>query len=320
MHNLVFDATPFLTIAERERAEEEVRVKSILVNPFRNPLRWLATKLHYTSGWQPTAASEETIVGPIEMAAHIQRIKGMAVRGQSPESWRRTHYFVWARGESPDRRHTRMGGAPYLPAAHPWPCDADGRPKTFLAQINMMDSHELFAQPLPGDFLLVFVGKDYPPAVVWTRLGDEPLIDVAKAAEIQKGSYHRTMAPLTGHLCEVTECSGHVEAAQLDRLSPELLEQARECDDCIANGTRIGGRPVWQQDEPSDCAEFIACVAPVYLRRGPWPLLNVERPIPHAGYERLFPDEGSLWDIGSDSTIYIYRDKKGEIVVTTQGT
>src|SRR5262245_46005232 len=63
--------------------------------------------------------------------------------------------FVLAKGEPPVRDATKIGGVPYRPRAKPWPLTPDGKPATFLAQFNFMQSRDILSS-LPGDILLMF--------------------------------------------------------------------------------------------------------------------------------------------------------------------
>src|SRR5258708_34273618 len=66
-----------------------------------------------------------------------------------------TDVFVWARGEPEHRVGTKIAGLPYRAADKPWPLDAVGRPRLFLAQFCFPESRDLLPVSLPGDGLRV---------------------------------------------------------------------------------------------------------------------------------------------------------------------
>ena len=96
------------------------------------------------------------------------------------------HYFVYALGEAPTREQSRIGGLPYRPRNLEWPCDADGKPKEFVAQIDFTDSRVLLPE-LPGDILLIFASEegldDNPFLLEWYPVG---LNDLVLASDLPK--------------------------------------------------------------------------------------------------------------------------------------
>jgi hypothetical protein len=92
----------------------------------------------------------EVIVGPRDLATR-EILVDKYLRPNIPdpdELARPTTAFLWELGEGPARymhRGTRIGGTPWWPADKPWPCDSEGLPLRFLAQIDFAVKH-----PLPG--------------------------------------------------------------------------------------------------------------------------------------------------------------------------
>jgi hypothetical protein len=111
--------------------------------------------------------------------------------------------FIMAVGEPPNRHATKIGGMPYRPAKTPWPTGKDGKPMSFLAQINFADSRDLTGE-LPGDVLLVFTpdAHDYIESLhfEWQALGLTELIspdalpDQAWRPEPCYGHIYRTVS------------------------------------------------------------------------------------------------------------------------------
>jgi hypothetical protein len=90
-------------------------------------------------------------------------------------------YLLYAQGEPGNREQSRIGGLPYRPCGLPWPMDASGHPKEFVAQIDFSDSQSLLPH-LPGQIMLLFAseeGLDEVPFVLeWYPSGLGDLISV----------------------------------------------------------------------------------------------------------------------------------------------
>ena len=131
---------------------------------------------------------------------------------------------------------TRMGGIPWRPAARPWPANDYGA-LTFLAQFCFLDSLDLFADPLPGDVLGIYVENEGAPLscdpeefyVEWNpaELDDDPLEEVPS----EQGF-------------EVPELQGHLLRTY------ELPSLAFERYLGVARTTRIGGASATAQGDP----------------------------------------------------------------------
>jgi hypothetical protein len=97
--------------------------------------------------------------------------------------------FVWNWGDAPDRRTTKLGGAPFWPKGRRWPriCDVDEdshdkEPLTYVGQICFADSRDIFPD-LPKDMLILLtLGEGYGSIMgFWIDLDIGPLINPSRA-------------------------------------------------------------------------------------------------------------------------------------------
>ncbi len=93
----------------------------------------------------------------------------------TPENAVPCDIFNFSHGETTDRTMTKLGGAPYWPAARPWPKSWRGKPLSFLGQINFCDSKDIVGD-LPGEILAMFVNAQDNVTSFWLSPTDEPLI------------------------------------------------------------------------------------------------------------------------------------------------
>jgi hypothetical protein len=102
----------------------------------------------------PKTRTLDAIVSAFDWAM-IEQIRDRTSRLSPLGNSRPTDSLVFISGEAPERRMTKLGGAPYRPATLPWPCREDGVHMTFVAQFSFVQSKDVVPD-LPGDVLLIF--------------------------------------------------------------------------------------------------------------------------------------------------------------------
>ena len=203
-----------------------------------------------------------------------------------------TAVFVFANGEPPDRRMTKLGGLPFRSADKAWPCDNRGRPLVFVGQLNFIDIPAA-DPPLPADILLVFADLDDPLDVhnlrfEWGGMDlTGPLAHQAPghALDAVFGVMHKTW-----------------DVVALDEISVEQIEKYRRYWLLLElEGTKIAGCPSWIQgdESPDDDSLFIGSLGSI--SRAPnqrWPWVNTERPVGEWDGEKrllMWGDMGCLY-------------------------
>lgn len=228
-----------------------------------------------------------------------------------------TDVFVWARGEAPDRRFTKIGGVPFLPRGTAWPLFR-GQPMTFLAQFAFHDSRDLVGK-LPGDLLLVFAADEdaliYENRLVslWVRDRRRPIDPSACPLPAWRffrgwGVRHRTWdAP------ELFEraygVSDVLEQYDKPRAWSEYVWRAP-----VLQATKIGGAP-WDAQtnypEAPRGRRFLCQLSTMHVsNREPWPCVNIRRK--PAGTRSSAEDSLS---IGDDGAIAFWIDRRGRVRV-----
>lgn len=229
------------------------------------------------------------LVGPLTLAIREQAIERLAGvgGGETP-----VDVFVWGRGEGPRRDATKYGGLPYWPKSKPWP-ERDGEPRSFLGQLRVAGSRDLFPDAL-GDVALVFGEREgdivAAAQLEWMELTSTPLVDAVpvplESAPVW-AQIHRTVERTLG------ESVPHDD----DRLWWQL------------EGTKISGHPVLTQPDADLPREIyratFGSVSGSTLAR--WPFLDVEWLPPAKGVG--MSNARFLWgDMGS---AYVIVDGRG---------
>jgi Domain of unknown function (DUF1963) len=193
------------------------------------------------------------ITGPRTIAV-LEQLRDEVFGEASPLTRVPTDVFIWARGEPEHRAVTKIAGLPYRAAGKPWPVDAFGRPRLFLAQFCFADSRDLIPVPLPGDVLLVFAATEQPRpdrfdlmwertdvlVFEWARLdqGQGPLVTPAELPEAERhplpcyGTRYRTWDYALG----ATTTRGTAEERDAWNEDDDLV-----LDCAVVEGTKIGG-------------------------------------------------------------------------------
>lgn len=321
MNNLVFDPAPFKAWAvaqmESEKDEREAWAQMMKCSA-------------EAEGEEHEEEKPDTLplgvryhghlCGPLDVLAveearrqHPEHINGGKLGPPVP-----VHYFVWARGEAPQRHLTKLGGLPYLTKGTKWP--TYGRRKMrFVGQINFMDSRGIVGVPLPGDVLLFFDDPDSGEAkVLWVSMTDEPLVepkDLPKINVDPDAGWDPAIAPMYGYLHASVEYP----------FSPEIEDNYEAKEDLFevvpfADATKIGGVPSWIQDDETQEGIFIGCLTSVQFHQPAWPLLNVEQKIDtiRPSYRDLFPGEGEALMLGDCGSLYAVIDPDGKTRVSSQ--
>jgi hypothetical protein len=255
-------------------------------------------------------------ISPCQFVA-IERLRRELGDGSDHLATVGTDVFALALGCAARRDLTQIGGLPYWPANHPWPCDEKGAPLMFLAQFSFQDSFELTG-PLPGDLLLVFVpnlgaheGPPEWPHYEWISVTQEPLVGNVDASHLlparlwMHGTLHRTVDFVDPELC-------------LRQWKTSSFARVLWTDDdltaaCRLDAVKIGGLPssfVFQHrgDTLESGAQFLAAipsVCPVVDLE--YPFINRRSPIPL--HEAMSASASSLlWFDGGTLNFFIELD------------
>ncbi len=221
--------------------------------------RWKATfplASERAGGSEPDV---DFISGPRTIAV-LEQLRDEVFGDTSPLTRVPTDVFVWTRGEPEQRAVTKIAGVPYRAAGKPWPLDASGRPRLFLAQFCFADSRDLIPVPLPGDVLLMFAATEQPRpdrfdlmwgrtdvlAFEWAQLEQSRLV---APAEIPETGMHPL--PCYGTRFRTWD---YALGATTTRGTAEECDEWNEDDDllldcAVMEGTKIGGIPPRLYDE-----------------------------------------------------------------------
>lgn len=193
-----------------------------------------------------------------------------------------TDVFVWAAGEAPDPRMTKIGGRPFLPSGAQWPHGPAG-PMTFVAQFGFGDSRDLVGR-LPGDVLMVFAPDQDalldPQRLVllWGKDHRRPMAEADAPPAgwplfCGFGVRHRTF--------DVPSAAGfaHGVAHALETLDP-AYGRDHVWRMPVLQATKIGGAPYDAQDSKPKGPprhRFLCQLSSVYVQHRAWSLVNQQR-------------------------------------------
>lgn len=183
--------------------------------------------------------------------------------------------------EEPGPLGSKVGGVPYRVRGEAWPTDTEGRPLTFLAQLNFADLPPLEGYPESG-ILQFFIGRDdlYGCDFMRPEEGDlarfevrwipEPQMDLSQldaethvfdAADDDSPLETRRGFGLSGKRVEqpMSWCDCHFEQAigldlYDDSEGPEDMTlgewQQKKYDELATYGHQVGGYPYFTQEDP----------------------------------------------------------------------
>lgn len=231
----------------------------------------------------------EILVGPQDLAV-TEQLRREIFAGKEVEAIP-TAAFVFAKGEPPDRRMTKLGGLPFRRADKEWPCGKRGQSLVFVGQLNFTDIPPDYPS-LPSEILLVFADPEDPfdiGSIRFEWVGMDLSGPLAHDVPSQKfdavfGVMHKTWDILV------------LDEAELDRIDQYLRSWLL----LELQGTKIAGCPSWIQDDetPDDECIFIGALGSISCAPGKrWPWVNVEEPIQRFNYENMlmWGDMGSLY-------------------------
>jgi hypothetical protein len=219
-----------------------------------------------------------------------------------------------ALGEPPRRAVSKIGGLPYRPRGA-WPQGSRGRPLSFLGQICLADSRDVLTvdrQALPGDVLLIFLDEqDDGLDLIWSEnegarlhfewqmlgIGDDQLV---RPEEVPEQAVQ--WRPVYFERFRSREYEGEWPLMRLGNAQIEAPFRYA--------ASKIGGLPVWWQDESEadGLGAFFACLHSINPVEEVWPLANVEKS-PWGGSPY---DEGFLM-LGDVGTLYLFAKGNGRV-------
>lgn len=178
------------------------------------------------------------------------------------------HYFVYALGEAATREQSRIGGLPYRPRELKWPCDASGKPREFICQVDFSNSRALLPS-LPGDILLIFAAEegldDDPFTLEWYPMG---LADLIREADLPKCDFTFPIVREKAH-CYLYETHDYPEAA--NRLQGAPYETWKTLG--LPCGGKIGGH----QKCPQESDKHLFTLESIRLSTDdPFPFVNLK--------------------------------------------
>jgi hypothetical protein len=218
-----------------------------------------------------------------------------------------------AEGEPPDRHATKIGGLPYWPSKTQWPTVKDGKPMSFLSQINFADSRDIMGE-LPGDVLLIFT-PDSDGYIETLHFGWQPLgltnliLDDALPHQRWRpdpcyGHIFRTVSYPQAKRKKEFEESYYPRCLGLEIWSEFLLPQYQ--------ATQIGSAPYFIQDGDDQLPGRLLCaissVGPDPHKPYPW--INHPEPLMP---ENEFRFDDNYFMIGDTGCIYISIDENGRL-------
>lgn len=211
-----------------------------------------------------------------------------------------TDVCIWSMGEPVNPAATKIGGTPYRPTSAPWPTAKDGSPMGLLAQINFTDSLDVLApippDSLPGDILLFFTKGPYYCTDWFPEEKDTWALE-----------WHRVVPNFTPSRAKHVHDLLTPTFATLHR-TVEYPESQIDDEVNIMWGTKFGGIPPYQQEDPHLPGSPLCTLASLNPFGNPWPLLNV--PVNPKGEYYLDPNLLMIGDLGS---AYFNLDKDGQV-------
>ncbi|MHB1038426.1 MAG: DUF1963 domain-containing protein [Pirellulales bacterium] len=277
--------------------------------------RWIARfALDDVRSADPSEISGQIITSPFHLAV-VEQIRRERARDACLGPTVPADVFVFAKGESPVRHYTKIGGLPYRPKGIPWPTTRDNnQPMTFVGQLNFVNSLDICG-PVPGHVLLVFARDDAPllndPDAFRFEWYEEGLTDLVESDGVPPPAWRFVVC--YGQACRTCDY-------------PEGEEAFSQYDDewqlAILEGTKIGGVPAFQMEideyggAPGKFLASIGSVQAVYNRPYPW--INEPSPVilDYArGIKLSFrEDQELMW--GDAGVVNLFLNERGEVCWT----
>ena len=226
-----------------------------------------------------------------------------------------TDVFVFAKGESPKRHVTKVGGLPYWPADQPWPSTSDGLPMRFMAQICFLDSKDLLPE-LPGDVLLILTEDEESWAYddlasmhfFWQRVQGEALVSVETFPSFEHEFVH-------------CDCYGviHRSADYPDaQKAARSLKVRQNYNLALLSGTKIGGVPDHlHRSNSTQRSVFLGqlgSIQPAPFVAYPW--VNREQPYDiGSGENSIYSNQQTIGDMGS---LYLFLNENGSVECSSE--
>jgi len=233
--------------------------------------------------------------------------------------------FTWGKGPSPDPRMTRVGGAPFLPRATPWPKVGD-TVMQFLCQFDFRDSRDLdgqtVARALPGDLLLVFVTSESALVsaaakamkFVWVSADER---DTLPPQDIPKPTDPFAFVEAWGVRHRTVDIPTKWDVASS---IPEHAHKGRTSELPVWWATKIGGVPHSSQNRhrrvPRDYLCQLVSIQVTPDRKWPW--ANVEESVALGFRENDHGSPANSLMIGDLGELTFYLDRKGNVSATSQ--
>lgn len=282
----IFDLQQWTEVFSLERLRREAR-EFVLERRRKSPEEY-ADDAQVERHIQLMSPQGEILVGPKDLAV-TEQLRREIFAGKEVEVIP-TAAFVFAKGEPPDRRMTKLGGLPFRRADRAWPRGDRGQSLSFVGQLNLTDIPSDYP-PLPSEILLVFADPEDPLDVGSIRF---EWVGMDLSGPLAHDAPGHKFAPVFGIMHKTWDILV-LDEAELGRID----EYRRSWLLLELQGTKIAGSPSWiQNDEtPDDECIFIGALGSISRAPGkPWPWVNVEEPI-----QDLNDDESMLmWgDMGS---------------------
>lgn len=244
----------------------------------------------------------DDIFSPKDLAhtLQMQQRAGLDLKSGTP-----VDLLLPALGEPSNRAASKICGSPYRPRGT-WPVDSRGTPLRFLAQLCFAESRDILPEflrsNLPGDILLIFA-EDRSDDMIWTEKDGVPLyfewhsLGIPDDQLIPPGEHPENLfAPIHFQLLRTRESE--------DRGEYHGAKFAIEVRACLP-GSKIGGIPIWQQDESeaNGLGTFFAAIHSINPAGMEYPLINV--PVPPWG---PLPYGQNFLMLGDVGTLYLFWD------------
>lgn len=220
-------------------------------------------------------------------------------------------YFVWFHEPTAQTPQwlTRYGGQPWMELEREWPCDEEGIPLHFIAQICFADSKDLFDFELPGEIALIFGRWGGGSAIanhtlMWSNIeldGTPPKQISRNRWEVPfrySGVIHRSHSYLWSE--ETTDAIAEEHGDMVEWIEEEGLNRGI--------GTSIGTCPSLPQGDrhlEEDDPPTVVAVLESFMFRGDWPLCNIRNETREVDLDggrrsRFEPRalEYCIWDMG----------------------
>ena len=244
--------------------------------------------------------SGRSITSPDDIAI-VEQIRAEVLGRELPSEKLPTDVFVFSEGEPARREITKVGGLPYWPKDKVWP-ERDGKPLTFIAQFNFMDSRDIIDQ-LPGDMLLMFGTQDAVRFMdssllyfEWINVSEVNLVSSndIPAVELEVNPFYGSIHRTYDFPKSMDKFDNYKQSYLLDTIE----------------GTKIGGAPRWIQWHEELPGRFLCALGSIHPSIREFPFINHPKP-----FETWF-DKGLKW--GDVGCVFMFIDQRGQVHSTIQ--